>query len=173
MLCQKCKKNNATTYYKEVINGKTTEYTLCDDCRHELEKSGEIKKMSFAGFEDRFDSLFGRSFFDDSFFGHSLLEDPIFSDIFEMPMVGASRRSLASEFFPTRHEVRRSSETIPEDKPSDNPKQSEFARRRQRFMELNSLKSELKKAVKAEEFEKAAELRDRIKAMENEDNKAV
>jgi Uncharacterized protein with conserved CXXC pairs len=32
MLCQKCKKNQANFYYKQTINGKTTQIALCEDC---------------------------------------------------------------------------------------------------------------------------------------------
>ena len=42
MLCQKCKKNEATVYYKENINGHVTEYNLCPECAAELEKNGVL-----------------------------------------------------------------------------------------------------------------------------------
>ena len=31
MKCQKCNKNEATTHYTQIINGKKTEYYLCED----------------------------------------------------------------------------------------------------------------------------------------------
>ena len=31
MLCTKCGKKEATVYYKQNINGKITEYNLCND----------------------------------------------------------------------------------------------------------------------------------------------
>ena len=36
MLCQKCQKKEATTYYQETVNGKTTTLHLCEDCAKEL-----------------------------------------------------------------------------------------------------------------------------------------
>ena len=52
MLCQKCKKNEATVYYKENINGHVTEYNLCPECAAELEKNGVLHLDSHA--EDLF-----------------------------------------------------------------------------------------------------------------------
>lgn len=32
MLCQKCKVNQANVFYKQTVNGKTTQLALCEDC---------------------------------------------------------------------------------------------------------------------------------------------
>lgn len=32
MLCENCKKNEATTYIKRIVNGRLSEYPLCDSC---------------------------------------------------------------------------------------------------------------------------------------------
>lgn len=32
MLCENCKKNTATTYFKQTVNGKTREVFLCSEC---------------------------------------------------------------------------------------------------------------------------------------------
>ncbi len=32
MLCQKCKSNQANVFYKQTVNGKTTQLALCEDC---------------------------------------------------------------------------------------------------------------------------------------------
>ena len=42
MLCEKCKTNEATYHYHENVNGAEKTYHLCRTCRDELEKSGEI-----------------------------------------------------------------------------------------------------------------------------------
>ena len=47
-----------------------------------------------------------------------------------------------------------------------------FGEKQNREAEINSLKEEQKKAIEAQEFEKAAELRDKIKALEAEANSA-
>ena len=48
MLCEKCKKNEATFYYHENVNGNEKNYRLCADCAKELEKSGELKTWNKA-----------------------------------------------------------------------------------------------------------------------------
>lgn len=35
MLCQKCKMKQANVFYKQTINGKTTQLCLCEDCAAE------------------------------------------------------------------------------------------------------------------------------------------
>ena len=42
MLCEKCKKNEATVFYRENVNGKEKNYSLCQKCAEKLEKKGEI-----------------------------------------------------------------------------------------------------------------------------------
>ena len=37
MFCERCKKNNATVYYTENINGKETKMALCHDCANEMQ----------------------------------------------------------------------------------------------------------------------------------------
>ncbi len=55
MLCDKCKKNTATVFYKQVINGEVTEMNLCADCANSM---GTKMSMSFdnifQGFLDGF-----------------------------------------------------------------------------------------------------------------------
>ena len=65
MLCERCKKNDATFYYHENVNGKEKTYRLCGDCAKELEMSGEIEKFDneklFSGFDSFFED-FGNPF---------------------------------------------------------------------------------------------------------------
>ena len=39
MLCEKCKKNQATVFYEEIINGNKSSYSLCSACAAEMEKT--------------------------------------------------------------------------------------------------------------------------------------
>ena len=52
MLCQKCKKNEATVHYKKVVNGKQTEMYLCPEC------ADGLGSFDF-GFDNFLPSLFG------------------------------------------------------------------------------------------------------------------
>ena len=62
MLCEKCGKNEATYYYHENVNGKTKTLRLCGDCAKAMEDADELPKMDADRFFDDFDS-----FFDDPF----------------------------------------------------------------------------------------------------------
>lgn len=66
MKCEKCGKNEATTYYKESINGKTRELHLCADCAREMNVGGAFQH-AFASMATGFaDAGFG-SFLSDPF----------------------------------------------------------------------------------------------------------
>ena len=45
MLCERCKKKDATFYYHENVNGAEKTYSLCRDCADEMEKRGEFWKF--------------------------------------------------------------------------------------------------------------------------------
>ena len=65
MLCERCKKNEATFYYHENVNGNKKTYRLCRDCANELEKSGEIRaaddeKSIFDSFDSFMSDPFGQ-----------------------------------------------------------------------------------------------------------------
>lgn len=178
MLCQKCKKNNATVYYKENINGKVTEYTLCSGCAKDLEKNGLIKLHNPLGglFNDKmFD--FGPLF--SGFFGNldrgqvtggndgksCSLCGSTFADIARSGRIGCPEcyETFADELAAT---VNRLHGGV---KPAGRiPKR--FGEKHSREAQLASLKTEMQTAITAQEFEIAAELRDKIKALESADN---
>ncbi len=47
MICQVCGKKMATTHVKSIVNGKLTELHLCDDCAREQGYSGWMNPFSF------------------------------------------------------------------------------------------------------------------------------
>ena len=47
MLCDICKKNEATIHIKEVHDGKISASNLCADCAAEKEKKGELGALGF------------------------------------------------------------------------------------------------------------------------------
>lgn len=178
MLCQKCKKNNATIHYRENINGKVTEYSLCADCAAELERDGVIKiENPFSNFMR--DDIFDFASVLPSFFtslNHALGSGetkrcPVcgstFNDIARTGHIGCPQcyETFADELAATVNQLHGTS------KPQGRiPKR--FGEKQNREAEINSLKEEQKKAIEAQEFEKAAELRDKIKALEAEVNSA-
>lgn len=157
MKCNKCE-NNATFHYQSIINGEKTEFHLCPECA-EKEGFGEMlnyrpqptassffnsfwdtpSKGFMPGFRMPFESLFGRGF---------------------MPTMILPQFRLAVEEAP--HKATECSECEKDNAGIPLDAGEEIRSKR----ELSSLKHQLESAVKNEEFEKAAELRDKIREME-------
>ena len=153
MKCEHCGKNEVTFVYRSNINGKTDEKHLCGECAKELGYAGKLAEQS----RHMMQGFFGRSLLDDFFtpvpslMGRmSRMQESLFDDFFtEMPALGFSSARQAQ---PEKQE-----ELVSEEE------KSRFARLR----EQNALRQEMKKAVREENFERAAELRDQLRAMEN------
>jgi protein arginine kinase activator len=157
MKCENCGKNEVTFVYQSNVNGNVTEKHLCSEC---AEKLGYTQR--FAAQRQQmarsFGSLMGGNLFEDFFtsmpslFGRMsrMLEDP-FDDFFaDMPALCASG------------EKKEPQEPQKQETLVDEESQSRFSRMRQ----INALRMEMKKAVRQENFERAAELRDQIHQME-------
>ena len=156
MKCENCGKNEVTFVYQSNINGKVTEKHLCSECAENLGYTQKIAAHSQRMMQNFFgNSLFGSSFFDDFFspvpsLMGRMLEDS-FDDFFtDMPALCAA---------PVQQEAQKKTDDL-----VGKEEQSRFAYMRK----LNALKMEMKKAVHQENFERAAELRDEIHALEAE-----
>ena len=146
MKCENCGKNEANFVYRSSINGRTEEHHLCQAC---ADKLGYTRSF----FDQRpsvLDSFFGNnSFFSSmpSLMGR-MLESP-FDDFFdEMPAIGA---------VPVQ-EVQKERK--------DNLLSCEEQRRFSYLRQMNALKHAQKKAIHEEDFERAAQLRDEIRKLE-------
>ncbi len=167
MKCQKCGANNANTHVKTIINGEFKEYDLCSECAKKLGYTNVFGSM-----EDEFSNFLG------SFFGNVLPArtqatrcefcGSSYSDIAKSGHVGCANcyEIFGEQLLPS---IRRmhgntahcgknsgSAEKQAASKPAEETKEQKIAR----------LKSELDNAVKAQDFEHAAELRDKIREME-------
>ena len=147
MKCQKCGNNNASFHYKANINGQKTELHLCSEC---AEKAGYTDESMFGG--NVFDSMFG-DFFDGFFapMGRSFF--PEFGRLM-MPVMTLPR----IEFALTKDDA-------PEKEKVPTATDEEMKQRR----EINALREQMNAAVKEENFEKAAELRDKLHSLEKKD----
>lgn len=146
MKCENCGRNEANFIYRSSINGRTEEHHLCQAC---AEKLGYTRSF----FDQRpsvMDSFFGNnSFFSSmpSLMGR-MLENP-FDDFFdEMPAIGA---------VPVQ-EVQKERK--------DNLLSCEEQRRFSYLRQMNALKHAQKKAIHEDDFERAAQLRDEIRKLE-------
>ncbi len=168
MLCQKCKSKEANTHVKSVVNGEYTEYMLCSECAKQMGYSNLWSDM-----QSDFDSILG------SFFSNAL---PARSQTTRCPVCGSTYHDIASsskvgcaqcydvflsELMPsirrihgnTTHCGKKPNEILQTFENKNNEKQDTEN-------EIKMLKAQLDDAVKQQDFELAATLRDKIKEME-------
>ena len=149
MKCEKCNEREANFHYSVVTNNEKTERHLCGECAREEGFSNvlDYRPMSMAsGFWGDFYADMNR--FMTPFGNFGGLMSGIMPAMLAMPGVVVN---VQPECCPEKSEA-----SIPVDAGE------EIKARR----ELAALKTQLEQAVKDENYEKAIELRDRIKALE-------
>jgi len=140
MNCQQCGVQNASFHYQVNINGARVELKLCAACAHELQAAVHSgRAVRFGGFSDES-------------FGGSLLEQALFGNRRDV------RTSEGSGFMPSASPV------VPEPSEAKIPLEADVSLKRRR--QLNAHKAELGTAIEAQNFERAAELRDEIHRLE-------
>lgn len=159
MLCQSCEKKQATTHIKTILNGELKEYNLCPECAAKLGYGS-----FFGNFGFDLDKLFG-SFMESFGAGGSSKRCKFcgssFEDIAKTGKVGCSQ--CYDEFY---EELLPSIQRI-HGRTSHTGKLARSAGNEIRIKnEITQCRYELEQAIKTQEFEKAAELRDRIKELE-------
>lgn len=174
MLCNKCKKREATTHVKSVVNGEYEEYMLCSECAKELGYNN-----MWGDFSSDFSSILG------SFFSNALPERSVttrcpvckstFHDIQTSSKVGCAKcyEVFYADLMPSIRRIH-SNTTHSGKRPPKIAKLNSTVREEAvgesvgalAENEIENLKSQLEEAVKEQNFELAAELRDKIKEME-------
>lgn len=167
MLCERCYAHPATVHMVQVVNGHRKEEHLCSEC---AEKEHVFQKEQ---------SFFGHGFFDsplDHFFGGSmlghLLEDPFGTRTLEDQggqFIEVSPEKLPeneSSYNRFKESIRPSFQKGKNEIPVNEPKAKEKADAPAESEELQALRKELKSCVDREDFERACEVRDKIKAIE-------
>lgn len=172
MLCEKCKKNNASFFFEENINGKKRSLALCSDCAEEMKKSGEFQ-MGSSLFDSAFiPSSFHNDIFGGLFSGAEMLPKSAgakscpgcgytFAEFRRVGKAGCSQcySTFAAELAPSIRSIHGNSKhtgRAPAKAKAKNKKENE----------LKALKKELKAAISDENFEEAAILRDKIRDIE-------
>ena len=167
MLCQKCNMKNATSHIHYVLNGVVRDMYLCSDCAKEYHSTqnfdGDVFKMLSSLLNENISNV-----------KTSVKCDCCgvdFNEIRHTGKVGCANcyKVFESQLAPTivrihgktvhigkKPQTSESTFKSPKEEPSVDPK-------KQRIKEL---KEQMAEAIKNEEFEKAAELRDLIKAEE-------
>ena len=163
----KCGAENATTHVKTIINGEFKEYDLCSACAHKLGYTNV-----FADMESDFSHLLG------SFFGNVL---PARTQSTRCEFCGSTYAEIAStghvgcancyQLFADRLNpsiVRIHGNAAHCGKHSKIAAQAREERAETKEDKIKRLRSQLDEAIKQQEFEKAAELRDQIREMEGQ-----
>ena len=161
MKCEKCKEKEATFYYSCNLNGEKTEKHLCADCAREEGFGEALDYRPASMFDDMFDDVFGGFF--DGFFA------PRRSLFSAFDSFGSPLRAMMAPALPRirivvdepKTETARAPLSETEQKiPADAGEEVKSRR------EIAALRHQLREAVKAEDFEKAIELRDKLKELE-------
>lgn len=159
MLCQSCEKRQATTHIKTILNGELKEYNLCPEC---AQKMGYGSFFGGIGFD--LDKLFG-SFMGNAGPGKNTKRcqccGSSFEDIAKSGKVGCAGcyDVFSEELLPSIQRIH--------GRTCHTGKLARSAGTEVKIKnEISKCKNELNEAIKSQEFEKAAELRDRIKELE-------
>ena len=167
MKCQHCGQNDVTFVYRSNINGKVEEQHLCAEC---AEKLGYTKRIA-AQSRSMMKNFFSNDMFGDSFFGGGLLDGftpmrSLMGRMFENPFDDffSDMPALTAGPVAQQEEPKASDEQPAAKEETPNPYDQ--------WRKLNALKLEMGKAVQEENFERAAELRDEIRRLENPDANA-
>lgn len=167
MLCEKCKKREATTFLKQSINGSETTYNLCAEC---------ASKFYYKGLNDfsiDFSNLLGLALSqnDDNMLYNKPTEEVdkcpecamTFKDIVNLGKVGCGRCYITfqNQLMPSIQRIHGKTEHV--GKVSVNA-----GEKIKKSHMLHQLKEELSDAIKEQNFEHAAILRDKIRDIEKE-----
>lgn len=139
MLCDKCNKNEANVHITRIVNGVKVEQNLCSEC------AGADAGSIFSGFEDMF-----RSFRE-----LSLVGSPRLSSMARGISSGRQRVDSTQAF----EELGLSFPKIGQDSGADDTILAE--------VDVPTLKQRLDDALLKEDYEQAAELRDKIYRLEH------
>ncbi len=171
MLCDICQKNNATVHLTEIVDNQITELHLCEDCARQ---KGTQMEQHF-GLTDLLAGLtdLGQQF---EVQGKSKMKCPncglSYEDFRRVGRLGCSecytafKESLAvllKRIHGSIQHLGRKPSSIAQAK---FPRPQVAAAPKQKQSELELLRTKLERAIKLEEFEQAAKIRDKIKAVE-------
>ena len=158
MKCEKCNEREANFFYTATVNGETAQSHLCLDCAKELGLTKAFERPLFEDF-----SFFGEPLrMLDGFFSSRPLLDSFFSPRSMFGDMFGELRLPSHSPAPSQTAV---AERNAEPSAAKIPQSAGEELRPRR--ELIALKHQLKAAVRDENFEKAIELRDRIRGLEN------
>lgn len=169
MLCQKCGKNNATSHIHTVVNGVVNDSYLCSDCAAELQAAGfgenSFYKMLSSFFEDGVQKNVNTK--------RCECCGAAIEEISKTGKVGCGNcyKVFGEELKPALIRIHGRTSHIGK-KPGEMqplaPNEAPIAEN-DKEAEIKTLRAELKKAIENEEYERAAEIRDKIRETEGKE----
>lgn len=168
MICERCKKNTATVFYEESINGQKRSYSLCSECATEINgNDSALGGFPFYGFGGIHDEIFA------GLFGNAVIPAkksktcPFCSATFaDLQKNGKTGCPKCYETF--SDELKSTISSIHGNVRHTGRAPAKFKKSREKEDKLKELRAKLKEAIDDENFELAASLRDEIKTIENE-----
>ena len=170
MLCQKCKAKEANTHVKSVVNGEYEEYMLCSDCAKEMGYTNLWSDM-----HSDFNSILG-SFFSNALPARSEATrcstcGSTYYDISKTGQVGCANcyELFLSELMPSIRRIHGNTThcgKTPLNSVRENKVELNSTAKKQQEPTVEELRKLLNDAVNEQNFELAAQLRDKIKEME-------
>ena len=180
MKCEHCGKNEVSFVYRSNVNGKVEEKRLCAECAEKLgytRRFGAQNRAFLQNFGAFFDGNalsgengpFDGNSPDGVIFSGNLPDGVIFSGnlpnglIFSLPaLMGRMLENPFDDFFAEMPALGASPAAEKEDTPAERAEADHFSRLRRQ----NALKYEMDQAIQREDFERAAQIRDELRAME-------
>lgn len=181
MKCQKCGKNEANTHVKTLNNGEYAEFYLCPDCAKKMGYGNVFTENIFADMENEFSNMLG------SFFSNALPAktqatrcdscQTTYNEIAKTGQVGCADcyTTFWDELFPSIRRIHGNTthcgkvpsrlEYTKIDEDNSKTEKSDTS-----TSKLETMKSQLDSAIKSQNFEEAAKLRDEIKELEDKNN---
>lgn len=168
MLCQQCQKKVANVHFTQIINGKKVEMYLCEQCADEKGQMGFSPQLNLGDFLWGFPGFAGST-------GYAQVEQPqevrcevcgmSFEDFRKTGKLGCGNcygvfRENLGPILRRLHGSTEHTGKVP-------GRVSDCIRNTH---EIEKLKNELSAAIGNEEYERAAELRDRIRSLEGAGN---
>ena len=176
MMCERCQQREATIHLSQTQNGQTSEQHLCEVCAKELGLDTSLESVfdNFLG-----QSVFGASIFNTTggipIFGQPTSKSLVcpscglsYDEFRSSGLFGCSHcyEAFADRLDPVFRRVQGGTRHVGH-KLLENPEVKESQARRHQIAELRQA---LAKAVKTEQYEEAARLRDEIRTLESLEN---
>ena len=166
MVCERCGKREATSHYQQTINGKTTVYHVCQECASEMGMN-----QFFQGFNFNIGDMFGGLLSNLTPSSTPAREHKIcpecHSDL--QTIIKSGKMGCAKCYSTFRNDLLPTIEQLhgKVNHQGKLPKSAgEEARKR---AAVSNLKKKLEEAIRIQDFENAARLRDEIKTLEGRD----